>query len=333
VRALLALVLVVTAASCGTAPCKGAACTTPADAGPRPACGGGCSGLLSICDAEKNACVACSATQGCGGLSPVCDTSVPSGACVACTATAGCTGGRPHCLIDGLGRRCVECRTRADCSPGETCDTAHRCRAGGSPDDGGADAGHGEGADAGPDAGPDNAGVDGGVCPPRKPPVPCGMECQPGFQCIGGQCVLNGGQGPVQVTLRWNTDEDVDLHLLEPVPGGAPCDVFYGNAQGSLCGARGALDLDSNASCNIDGVGIENIVYDPVAGAPSGVYTVLVDHYANCSPATTWVAYEVEVRVGGTISGSCGAFLSGGPGWNNGGGANSGTPVMTFVVP
>ncbi|MEW6430598.1 MAG: hypothetical protein AB1730_03735 [Myxococcota bacterium] len=43
--------------------------------------------------------------------------------------------------------------------------------------------------------------------------------------------------------------------------------------------------------------------------------------------------YEVEVRVGTHFMGSCGVFVAGGAGWEDGGGTNAGTQPMTFVVP
>lgn len=333
--------MLVVAVGCGAPPCKGAKCGAVDSGSGDGGCGGTCSGFLPVCDVPRNVCVVCTSDRGCSGSTPVCDTSQPSGACVECTPTTGCSGANPFCLVDVRGRHCVECRTSADCFVNEACDSNHRCwpatpdagaNDGGANDGGARDAGS---ADAGSDGGSVDSGVmvDAGICPPRPPPIPCGIECQPGFQCVAGNCILNGSRGPVQVTLRWNTDEDVDLHVLEPVPGIGPCDIYYGNTTGSSCGARGMLDLDSNAGCSLDHVDIENVIYDPDAGAPSGTYAVRVDHYANCSVATRYVPYEVEVRVGSAISGYCGAFVAGGPGWNNGGSANSGTQVMTFVVP
>lgn len=321
--------------------CEGASCNPLGTDAGLP-CGGSCSGFLPVCDVQRNVCITCGGGLGCSGLAPVCDEAAAngSGACVACTPTEGCSGAWPHCLIDARGRRCVECLADSECG-NDVCEpVTHRCTPRSALDagEGGDDAGAG---DAGPatDAGVGDAGVgdagspDAGPCIVRPPPIACTTECQEGFACNNGQCVLNGGGGPVQVTLRWNTAEDVDLHVLEPVAGGQTCDVYYGNASGSACGAVGVLDLDSNAGCSIDNVDIENVIYPSGAPAPVGTYAVRVDHYENCSAATTVVPYEVEVRVGTNVMGYCGAFVAGGPGWNNGGGANSGTQVMTFTVP
>jgi len=313
--------------------CQGATCTGDAglgssDAG--PPCGGQCTGSTPVCDVQRNACVTCGGALGCAGATPVCDEGAANGAgaCVVCTPNEGCQGALPRCLVDSTGRSCVECLSNSDCASGKRCDSSlHACRppfvddAGTTPDAGGADAGTN-----------DNT-WDGGACIPRPPPVTCTAQCNEGFTCVGGSCVLNGGSGPVQVTLRWNTDEDVDLHVIEPVPGGAPCDVYYGNPDGSDCGAMGVLDLDSNAGCNIDGVDIENVIYSPAVTPTPGTWAVRVDHYENCASSTTVVPYEVEVRVGANRMGYCGVFRAGGPGWNASGGANGGIQVMTFQVP
>jgi hypothetical protein len=158
----------------------------------------------------------------------------------------------------------------------------------------------------------------------------CLPECNPGFHCEAGRCALNGGNGPIQVTLRWGQGEDLDLHVTEP-----GCEVYYGNKLG--CGG-GKLDLDSNAGCSIDNVDIENVIYTSPDGgtvtpAP-GVYTVRVDFYSNCN-GTTAVPYEVIVRHNGITDQYCQGFsdLDGGPATADHGGAGSGAFVTTFTYP
>jgi uncharacterized protein YfaP (DUF2135 family) len=165
----------------------------------------------------------------------------------------------------------------------------------------------------------------------QPPPPSCTASCNEGFHCLNGSCVLNGGSGPVQVTVRWDTDTDVDLHLDEPTPGGGHCEIYYGDTGGSSssCGALGELDLDSNAGCSIDGVDIENIIYPPGSTAPSGTYVVRVDYYDNCS-VTTSIPYEIEVRVNGQTTSWCDVFNASDA---DSGGANSGRVITTFVVP
>lgn len=337
-RHALSVAVLVLSAGCSPAVCKGSACG-PADAAvdAGPGCRGGCGGPRPVCNQATGYCGVCSATEGCGGSRPACDVAADNGlgACVACTEQQGCPA-LTHCWVGPTTRTCVECLRDSHC-PFGVCDQQNHWCAGrqdagvdGGAGDGGADGGT---TDAGPvaDGGTDGGGWDGGWCLVRPPPAGCTIECGRGFHCVAGRCILNGGTGPVQVTLRWNLGEDVDLHVVEPAPGG-PCDVYYGNTTGAQCGAVGSLDLDSNPACNLDNVDIENVIYVD-GGVPSGTYTVRVDHYANCSPATVYVPFEVEVRNNGVISGYCGAFTSGGPGWNDHGGSGSGLTVMTFVVP
>ena len=52
--------------------------------------------------------------------------------------------------------------------------------------------------------------------------------------------VIRVGTGDVQVTLSWDTDSDVDLHVVDP----SGEEIFYGNRESA---SGGMLDLDSNA--------------------------------------------------------------------------------------
>lgn len=319
------------------------------------------------CEPLTDRCVPVSTSScntACGGSKPFCDES--RGACVECTPTQGCAGATPLChLGSSLGPTCVECIDDGDC-PGSTCSqSTHACRS--RPDAGAADAGTDAGIDAGATCGRCSGATpqcdpvsgmcvacledvdcgggsrvcaagqcqlapsDGGTCVQHQQPMQCTASCMEGFRCVGGQCVLNGGAGPVQVTVRWDTDTDVDLHLDEPLPDGGVCEIYYGDTGGaaSNCGAVGELDLDSNAGCSIDGVDIENIIYPPGQPAPSGTYTVRVDYYDACSVATA-IPFEIEVRANGQRNGWCDVFV---PTDADNGGAGSGRVITTFTVP
>ncbi len=160
----------------------------------------------------------------------------------------------------------------------------------------------------------------------------CSPECLAGFHCEGGQCVLNGNTGPLEVTLRWGLHVDLDLHVVEP--GG--CEVYYGNRN---CTA-GSRDLDSNAACSFDfpdggGVDTENVIFvDGGPTPPSGAYIVRVDDYEQCDPPGQIVMpYEVIVRVNGVTSTYCGTFQPNTPQEGDGAGAGGGTTVTTFNYP
>ena len=151
----------------------------------------------------------------------------------------------------------------------------------------------------------------------------CNPECHRGFHCEAGRCVLNGADGPLQVTLKFGRSEDLDLHVVEP--GG--CEVFYGH---TAC--VGSLDLDSNAGCSVDHVDLENVIYpDPDGGAPilTGTYLVRVDLYSLCDGAAQ-VPYELTVRKADQIYGFCGLFS---PAIADSGGAGSGVLVTSFTYP
>jgi len=102
--------------------------------------------------------------------------------------------------------------------------------------------------------------------------------------------VYRVGTGDVQVSVSWTGASDVDLHVYDP--NGEQ--VYFGNPASA---SGGALDLDSNAACNIDNVNNENIVW-PVGGAPRGEYRVVVDYWADCGVSRS--DYVVTVQVQGT---------------------------------
>ena len=128
--------------------------------------------------------------------------------------------------------------------------------------------------------------------------------------------VLQVGTGDVQVTLSWDSDSDVDLHVVDPNGD----EVHWANRQ---VASGGELDLDSNAGCAIDGVRNENITW-PVGSAPRGTYTVRVDYWSACSVAAT--SYTVLVNNGGNVEIFTGTFTGGG----DTGGRGSGLEITTF---
>jgi len=157
-----------------------------------------------------------------------------------------------------------------------------------------------------------DGGIHGGSCLP---------ECDHGFHCESGACVLNGGNGPLQVTLRWGQDLDLDLHVVEP--GG--CEIYYGHKTGCV----GSLDLDSNAGCGLDHVDVENVIYPPADGGiapPIGTYTVRVDDWSECSVNMS-IPYQVIVRHNGVTDTYCQGFQLGSA---DSSGQGGGVPVTTF---
>jgi hypothetical protein len=125
------------------------------------------------------------------------------------------------------------------------------------------------------------------------------------------------GAGDVQVTVAWDSDADVDLHVVDP--GGA--EIYWANRQSP---SGGQLDLDSNAGCALDNVRNENITW-AVGIAPQGTYTVRVDYWSNCdSPETN---YTVIIHNEGHTDIHHGVFSGDG----DQGGAGSGVQIATFT--
>ena len=125
------------------------------------------------------------------------------------------------------------------------------------------------------------------------------------------------GTGDVQVTLSWDADSDVDLHVA--APGGE--EIYYGHRTSA---SGGKLDLDSNAGCSIDGIRNENITW-PTGQAPRGVYTVRVDYWSSCAVARTQYSVLIHNSGGGVQS-----FTGNFTGEGDRGGAGSGRLITTF---
>lgn len=94
--------------------------------------------------------------------------------------------------------------------------------------------------------------------------------------------------GDVQVTLSWENENDIDLHVTDP--GGT--DINYGNRRSRL---GGVLDVDANVSPPFTSKPIENVLFPPGA-SPDGPYQVRVQHYRpNGLVGPT--PYRLETRV------------------------------------
>ncbi len=136
------------------------------------------------------------------------------------------------------------------------------------------------------------------------------------------------GTGKLQISLNWDQENDIDLHLVEPDGE----EIYYGCSESSN---GGKLDLDSNPDCDIDGVNNENIFYDDEATIEEGTYTVRVDMYANCS-VTENTKYSVVVHYDGDVISTTegGNPYSGefSPTEEDAGSAGSGVTIMKFNI-
>ncbi|MFZ5442582.1 MAG: hypothetical protein ACOZQL_21410 [Myxococcota bacterium] len=161
------------------------------------------------------------------------------------------------------------------------------------------------------------------------------QQCPQGFHCESGQCVLNGGNGQLQVTLQWQnsprTPDDLDLHLIEP----NNCEIYYGSGGLFSCQSVGSLDLDANAGC-LDTAGTaglafdtENIIYPADRAPPSGHYVVRVDFWGECASSFE-VPFVVTVRKGAELQRTTGVFRRG---ESDMGGLGDGRTVFEFDFP
>lgn len=130
--------------------------------------------------------------------------------------------------------------------------------------------------------------------------------------------VVSVGTGEVQVSVSWDAESDVDLHVVQPDSE----EVYYGHTTSAV---GGKLDLDSNAGCTIDHVKNENITYPT---APSGSYKVRVDYYDSCTVGTTNYVVTVQ-RKGHPAETFTGTFTGAG----DGGSAGAGVDITTFNYP
>lgn len=114
--------------------------------------------------------------------------------------------------------------------------------------------------------------------------------------------------GALVIGLTWDTNADLDLHVLAPNPNDptTPIEIWskapvglppHVPGQPPLTGAdlaaaqaaAGKLDFDSNANCVIDGRRQENVVF--TQGPPPGTYVVRVDTFSLCGqPDAQWQA-------------------------------------------
>jgi uncharacterized protein YfaP (DUF2135 family) len=109
---------------------------------------------------------------------------------------------------------------------------------------------------------------------------------------------LGAGSGEITVSMLWDTDDDLDLHML--TPDGS--EIYYSNRNAG----GGELDYDANVGGRTMDNPIENIFFE-VPG--EGIYQVWIVDYSDRSDGTT--NYIVRVTVGdqsqtfsGTIDGS-----------------------------
>ncbi len=117
--------------------------------------------------------------------------------------------------------------------------------------------------------------------------------------------------GALVVRLDWDTEADLDLHVVLPSDGAdAGVNEIYSRKPSGLPlatqgatddegQAAGYLDFDSNRQCVIDGRRMENVIFPTTA--PAGHYIVRVDTFSLCGQVTA--RWRVQVFTNGTATG------------------------------
>lgn len=102
------------------------------------------------------------------------------------------------------------------------------------------------------------------------------------------------GSGDVQVTLRWQTEDDLDLFVLDPLGE----EIGYITPEST---SGGELDVDANIGCNGSNLSpVENIFW-PANGAPNGQYSARVELTSQCNSSdpinyTLTIKNQEEIR-------------------------------------
>jgi hypothetical protein len=107
-----------------------------------------------------------------------------------------------------------------------------------------------------------------------------------GTELVGGVGVKVGDP---QFTLIWDTQADIDLHVLEP--GGA--EIFWEQPHG---GKGGELDVD-----DIDGFGPENVFWVQGKGPP-GTYKWFVHYYGGLGGRNVPTNWKVRLKHNGKVT-------------------------------
>jgi hypothetical protein len=114
---------------------------------------------------------------------------------------------------------------------------------------------------------------------------------------------------PLVITLEWDTESDMDLHVVIPntIDDSGPIEIWNKHEVGvpppalgtfldpSVVAGAPYLDFDSNANCVIDGRRQENVIVPMGATVPPGDYTVRVDAFSLCGQSgAQWTATATQ---------------------------------------
>ena len=86
------------------------------------------------------------------------------------------------------------------------------------------------------------------------------------------QIETQGGRGSLKINLKWNTTDDLDLHVFDP----DGFEIYYNEKEHVCNGVKGQLDIDANAATPYTRTPQENIYWEEGKNAPIGKYKVQV---------------------------------------------------------
>jgi hypothetical protein len=134
------------------------------------------------------------------------------------------------------------------------------------------------------------------------PPADSGADCVDDSDCGGDTVCESGvcvGQGVLRITLTFDMDTDLDLHVITP----SGEEVYYGNP----AAAGGVLDVDTCVGICDPGTHVENVFFNEAL--QSGFYEVFVVNYDGRAAGAFQldVAGAAELSTTGSLSATFGA--------------------------
>lgn len=125
------------------------------------------------------------------------------------------------------------------------------------------------------------------VAPPEEPTDEPDDEDVP-------EVVEEVGTGDVQITLLWDSEADLDLHVFDP----DGTEIYHGEPEAAN---GGQLDVDANYPCSVaTSSPVENVFWPP-GEAPRGSYVVWIEYWSGCDTGRDEQSYELIVRLDGEV--------------------------------
>ncbi len=100
---------------------------------------------------------------------------------------------------------------------------------------------------------------------------------------------LNAGTGPITISMLWDSDDDLDLHVFTPDSS----EIYYNNRQAQ----GGYLDIDANTASNMMADPVENVYFTSPA---TGDYWIYLNDYEDRSDGPT--NFIVRIIINGEVT-------------------------------